>query len=427
MHHVVSRHRQGGAVIVTVALTLLFLMGFMGIALDFGRLFIVKTELQTAMDSCALAAANELDGQSTALARATSAGMTAGNLNNVNLQSSTWNGQGKIVGADITFKDANYGVTSIAVSAKYAQCQHTQAGTKMWLLQALGAIAGDTATFPATQSVAALAVATRTSAQTSCMLPIGICDQPGGYQPGEWVQGIVDSREGLSGQFRWLDFSGNAGGANDVTSLLKGPGQCVLPGAYSVVRESGLMTAAILAYNTRFGIYNNLPPTLPRDGIPDRSGHAYYQNTVMQGAGAYPNKYPTFEAKQIKNDPYQGDNKSGCVPNIACDNPFLTGVESPGPGKIYSDLAGKSANRRVVSAPIVDCPIPNSGVPVKIKSVACIFLLHPVAIAGSGGSGASTTKMWIEHLGAASDPASPCSSFGLAGGTGGPLVPALVR
>jgi uncharacterized membrane protein len=42
----------------------------MGIALDFGHLFVVKTELQTAADSCALAAAQELDGASDALNRA---------------------------------------------------------------------------------------------------------------------------------------------------------------------------------------------------------------------------------------------------------------------------------------------------------------------------------------------------------------------
>ena len=88
--------RQQGAVIITVALALLFLLGFMGIALDFGRLFIAKNELQTAMDSCALAAAQELDGQSTALTRATRAGQTAGNLNAVDLQSATWQGQGQL-------------------------------------------------------------------------------------------------------------------------------------------------------------------------------------------------------------------------------------------------------------------------------------------------------------------------------------------
>ena len=43
MRHAIHR-RQHGAVIVTVALLLLFLLGFIGIALDFGKLFVVKSE-----------------------------------------------------------------------------------------------------------------------------------------------------------------------------------------------------------------------------------------------------------------------------------------------------------------------------------------------------------------------------------------------
>src|SRR4051794_25902157 len=95
-----KRRNQHGAVIVTVALLMLFLLGFIGIALDFGKLFVVKSELQTAMDSCALAAAQELDlqpsigGGPSALDRARSAGRTAGNLNAVNFQSTSWSGKG---------------------------------------------------------------------------------------------------------------------------------------------------------------------------------------------------------------------------------------------------------------------------------------------------------------------------------------------
>lgn len=63
MRSAAIRRRQRGAYIVTAAFLLLFLLGFMGIAFDFGHLFVVKTELQTAMDSCALAAAQELDSQ----------------------------------------------------------------------------------------------------------------------------------------------------------------------------------------------------------------------------------------------------------------------------------------------------------------------------------------------------------------------------
>ena len=49
-----GHRRQRGAIIITAALTLLLLLGFMGIALDFGRLFIVKTELQTTPDDALL-------------------------------------------------------------------------------------------------------------------------------------------------------------------------------------------------------------------------------------------------------------------------------------------------------------------------------------------------------------------------------------
>src|SRR3954465_3797837 len=114
--------RQRGAVILTAALSLLFLLGFMGIAMDFGHLFVVKTELQTATDSCALAAAQELDGASDALTRAASAGMAAGNLNKVNFQRAA----AGIDTNEITFSNTLNGTytknfTPIA-SAKYAKC-----------------------------------------------------------------------------------------------------------------------------------------------------------------------------------------------------------------------------------------------------------------------------------------------------------------
>ena len=406
------KQRQEGAVIVTVALALLFLLGFMGIALDFGRLFVVKTELQTAMDSCALAAAQELDGASDALTRATNAGKTAGNFNKVHFQGAA----AGIVDTDITFSDSLIGAyshtfTPIA-SAKYAKCTRTRSGMTPWLLQAMGAFTGDAA-YKANQGVYAVAVATLASAQTSCMLPIGICDKPGGFQVGEWVQGVVDSDDKVSGQFHWLDFTGNPGGKNDLKALLQGEGQCALPGSNSVVRESGNAGSAASAYNTRFGLYQG-GKAPPDDGIPDLTGYAYYAETVTQPP--YPNKYPAFVAKRAANAQYQGDNST--------DNPGLNQVVPP--HQIYSgSLATAGANRRIAPAPIVDCPIPNSSsTPVKIKRVACLLLLHPVR---KGAKGKGGEKMWLEYRGAASDPGSPCSTVGLAGGTGGPLVPTLVQ
>jgi putative Flp pilus-assembly TadE/G-like protein len=411
------RHRQKGAVIVTVALTLLFLLGFMAIALDFGRLFVVKTELQTAMDSCALAAAQELDGAivpGDAMNRATSAGKTAGNLNKVHFQG----GAAGIVDADITFSVSLIGTYTrdpvLSPLYKYAKCTRTKAGMAPWLLQAMSGFTGNAA-FSANQGVQALGVATRAPSQTTCAIPIGLCKKPGGYQPGEWLLGAVNASEAVTGQFRWVDFTANTGGgAKELKDVLKGEGQCDLPGTDTVAGKPGNNGSAADAYNSRFGIYlGNKGP--PDDGIPDLTGYGWYSEVAIPQP-PYPNKYPVlFATKRATFAPYQGDNQ---VP----DTLFLQTV-----GNVYSgSLATAGSNRRIVVAPMLDCAafdgLGGTGT-IKIDSLACILLLHPV----KKGAGPNSTKMWVEYLGAANAPGSPCSSLGLAGGAGGPLVPVLVQ
>ncbi|WP_223201935.1 pilus assembly protein TadG-related protein, partial [Streptococcus pneumoniae] len=75
-----ARHGRG-AVAVTVAFVLLVLMAFLGVVVDLGAMYVTKSELQNAADSCALAAAQELDGNTDALLRAENAGITAGARN----------------------------------------------------------------------------------------------------------------------------------------------------------------------------------------------------------------------------------------------------------------------------------------------------------------------------------------------------------
>ena len=59
-HRSRGRREQRGTVAIIVALSALVLFGFAGIAIDVGRLYVNKTELQTAADACALAASAEL-------------------------------------------------------------------------------------------------------------------------------------------------------------------------------------------------------------------------------------------------------------------------------------------------------------------------------------------------------------------------------
>ena len=84
-------HQQGNVVMLT-AISLAVLIGFLGIVIDLGRLFVTKTELQSAVDACALAAAAELrpgvvppDPQ--AVNRAVSAALTPEGLVDLNVQS----------------------------------------------------------------------------------------------------------------------------------------------------------------------------------------------------------------------------------------------------------------------------------------------------------------------------------------------------
>src|SRR5688500_14245485 len=98
--------RQRGAVLVILGISLAVLIGFLGIVVDLGRLFVTKTELQTAMDACALAAAAELRPSLNppdvlAVSRAVSAGITAGTRNRVDLQAAP----PAITAADIYFSD----------------------------------------------------------------------------------------------------------------------------------------------------------------------------------------------------------------------------------------------------------------------------------------------------------------------------------
>jgi hypothetical protein len=409
------QRQQKGAVIVTVAFALLFLLGFMAIALDFGHLFVVKTELQTATDSCALAAAQELDGASDALTRATNAGKTAGNLNKVNFQGAT----AGIADADVTFSDMLVGFydrdPARFVSLKYAKCTHTKSGMAPWLMQAMGAFTGNAA-YNANQSVYALAVATLAPAQSNCALPIGVCEKPGGFQPGEWIKGAVNSGEAVTGQFRWLDFSGNGGGAKELKDVLRGEGQCNLPGNDTVVGKPGNNASAAFAFNTRFGLYQGSGGP-PADGIPDLTGYGWYSDVdlTQPSPDPYPNKYSTFVAKRAAYAPYQGDNK----------DPDTKGLNTVGQN-FGGSLATVGANRRIVPVPVIDCAafdaIGAAGT-LKINSLACVLLLHPI----KPGAGPNSTKMWVEYIGTANAPGSPCTTMGLAGGAGGPLVPTLVQ
>ncbi len=79
-----------GYVLVLTAVSALALVGILGLAVDVGRMFITKSEVQTFADSAAIAAALELDGTSTGLNDARTA--AAANLNRWNFSTRAFTG-----------------------------------------------------------------------------------------------------------------------------------------------------------------------------------------------------------------------------------------------------------------------------------------------------------------------------------------------
>lgn len=420
-HRKQLKHRQKGAVILTVAFALLFLLGFMAIALDFGHLFVVKTELQTATDSCALAAAQELDGASDALTRATNAGKTAGNLNKVNFQGAS----AGIVDADVTFSDSLIGAYSQTfapiASAKYAKCVRTKTGMKPWLLQTMGAFSGN-ATYKADQGVFALAVATRASAQSSCAIPIQITPKNGGtapnygYTPGEWIPSLYDENSNNTapapGFFGWGNLDGSTSAAETKSEVL-GIGKCNLKTGDAVGTPGGKFSAS-MEWNSRFGLYKNGGGLSINNATPDLTGYAYTAKNWPSQSNAVAN----FLSKRATNRSY-GDTvdtvDAGDTLTVSTNPERLAGPYKDNEMGTYAAgaraLATHGGDRRLVSAPIV--------VAGKIADWACVLILHPIY--------KSQSTVYLEYVGNAASPASPCASVGLAGGTNGPLVPVLVQ
>ena len=70
MYRRTIRNQKSGFTLVTVTIGILVMIGMVGLAIDLGRMYIVKGETQTFVDSASLAATLELDGTADGLSRA---------------------------------------------------------------------------------------------------------------------------------------------------------------------------------------------------------------------------------------------------------------------------------------------------------------------------------------------------------------------
>lgn len=423
--------KQNGVILALVALTLPVLLGFAALVIDLGGLFVAKTELQSALDSCALAAVQELDGAIDATARATNAGLTAGNFNRVKYQQSPVG----IVGTDVKFSDSLAGTYSSSfpsATATYAQCTHQIDNITAYLIQFVGG--------PSVNSVNAIAKATRANAQSSCPIPVGLKIRTNtppdyGYQVGEWITMLYDPTKSDPSEMGWYNLDGSTN-ANETKEEMAGTGYCGSKVGDSV-GTPGAKVAVDNAWNARFGIYKNSGDPAASTMRPDFTGYAYcqigpnldctktnwavrvppapqnaYNGTTPDGSDPTAANFQTLSQSpryasygDTSTDPADGDEITGL--NLAGGYKDLA---SPGVGGQHQ-LLGKG-NRRVVLVPVVDASS-------KIANFACMLMLQPIS--------GPTTSVQFEYISNAGDINSPCTTNGLSGGTVGPLVPVLVE
>jgi hypothetical protein len=427
--------KERGAIAIIVGLSLAVLVGAVGLAVDGGRLYVTKTELQNAADACALAASYELTGNPIApeaFTRGTAAGVTVATQNRVGFQGAL------IDAADVTVEYGTSlasGSTYVPATAppagnsKYVRCTIAETGIAPWFMQVLGA--GD-------QTVRAFATATLAPSQSNCAIPLGLCTAPGSSAPdydyvvGDWYtmnfQEAGNSSTNLTGNFRWVDFDPSSptpgcsgGGAQELACILKGAGQCNLPPAGpntcstsgnsspdpGCVGQTGQIQSLEAAFNTRFGIYKGSegPTTAP----PDFTGFAYNSTTWTLGRNAYGGTSAganNFTAARQAHTPAQSTYSANGNTVTAAGNYVTYG-----------------ADRRLVVVPLVDCSSFVGSQHAPVRGYACILMTEPYNKVGSN------VTVTAEYLGRSDVSGSPCATSGSVGNasSSGPLVPALVQ
>ena len=453
-----TRARQRGVVAIIVGLMAAVLVGFIGLAVDSGTLYVTKSELQNSADACALAASYELTGApaiaAAAFDRADAAGKAVGRKNKVGFQAAAITDSAISVrfGTALSAGSGWVPAAAAAPNSKYVRCTITRSGIAPSFMQVLGI---------GSQTVISIATATLAPAQANCAIPMGLCVVGGGgapdygYTVGNWYglsfKDTGGAASNYTGNFRWIDFDPSSttpgcsgGGANELACLMEGTGQCSVPppitgGCTSsgnsnptlgCVGQNGQINSMEGAYNSRFGIYkggagNPQLATAP----PDFTGYSYAWENYPPPVGA-----PFVGNWSLGRNAYSGT--SGTTPNFITaraghlGTANVAGVNSAFYSAPYSPSTvaqhtAFGADRRLVTAPIVECSsFTGGGQHAPVRAYACILLLDPYRSKGGG-----VVQSKFEYIGRSNAPGSPCASSGITGNltSQGPLVPSLVQ
>lgn len=269
-----------GAVAPTVALSLVGLIAAGGIAFDYAHLEALHTEVQSAADQAALAAATQLDGNSGACARAAAA--AAHMLQNTALfangsasravtvtEESACDGTG-----NIQFYKSYNQTTDVAGTAADADSNAFVVLVKVDAKQALYALTPIVNLF-SSGNITGTAIAS--VGHAICKTPpVMVCNpnEPANntnetlaFNPTAGIGlKLITGNATTPGNFGWLQ-STNGPGASNLAEELgynQPPGDC--QPSQGVTTKTGLTNSVLNAFNTRFDVYANGNQTCPNQG-----------------------------------------------------------------------------------------------------------------------------------------------------------------
>lgn len=288
---------KSGAVLIYVSIILFAFVGIGGLAMDAGRAFTMREELQQAADAAALAGAWQLDGTAAGAARADAAARA------VVANSQKWGqSQGAVTVAAGTAINSGCGTSGVCFTSTvpasddtaltfvtappydFIRIRTTAENFEPWFMRLFS--------FGTVSNISAEAVATK--GQSQCQVtPLFVClPNPATFDPAAWVghQVLMKAAQGNSwtnGNWGLLDTPGGSQSAGALASMLAGVNglpQCI--DARGVDTKPGNVASISPAFNVRLDVYENLP------------GNVNYQTT----AG-----YPPAEHVQ-----------KGTAPNASC-------------------------------------------------------------------------------------------------------------
>jgi Flp pilus assembly protein TadG len=281
-----------GAVAPTVALSLTALIAVGGIAFDYARMATLDTELQSAADQAALAAASQLDGQTGACdrARAAAVGMVsnrtymANDANSNHFAVTVTQGSGCNATGQVRFYQnaAKTPATSDA-NAKYVEVTVDSRTAKFALTPIVAKFSSG--------ALSATAFAGLDSA--ICKVPpVMICNPAetadSAFTTANYVgKGIRLISNGGGGTYAPGNFGFLDTGATGASALGQELGASVVPGdciaQTGVTTDPGNMISVRDALNTRFGIYNSVNSACGNSGSACPPSANIRQDLVLRG------------------------------------------------------------------------------------------------------------------------------------------------